>query len=196
MGRPSLAAERTRQILDAVERCVARTGLVRLTLDDVAREAGLKRSQLRHFVGNRDDLIRAAILHFSEAYWTSYADAVARVAPDERLDVVLNFLFEGAFVHEHPDEERVLDAIIAGTAGDPIARQALRDLYERFHRSAADELRRAFPEARPEDVVDVSYALMSLAESHATFVHLELDVARSERALRLARQWIATLKTS
>ena len=57
MGRPNLTEVRTAEILDAFERCVARYGLEGSSLERVAEEAGVKRSILRHYIGNRDEMI-------------------------------------------------------------------------------------------------------------------------------------------
>ena len=59
MGRPDLTETRTTEILDAFERCVGRYGLDGSSLERIAEEAGMKRSILRHYVGNRTDLIHA-----------------------------------------------------------------------------------------------------------------------------------------
>jgi len=193
MARPSIAEQRRRQILEAFATCVMRTGIVRLTLDDVAREANLQRSVLRHFVGNRDQLVQSAILHFSELYWRSFREHVDALPDAQRLDGVLGFLFDGPFSESHRDEGRLLDSLIAGTSGDPEAQTALREMYARFHEGVASELQHAFPDASPEAVRDVAYGVMGVAESHATLADLALPAATAERALRIARRLIAQL---
>ena len=62
MGRPSLANVRREQILDALERCLARDGLVGTTLEAVAEEAGVRRPVIRHYFGNRDELVAAVMM--------------------------------------------------------------------------------------------------------------------------------------
>ncbi|SLN31665.1 hypothetical protein TRL7639_01345 [Falsiruegeria litorea R37] len=57
MARPKMETERKAQILDALERIVLRDGLAKLTLAKVAEEAGLPRSLLRYFAGNKIDLV-------------------------------------------------------------------------------------------------------------------------------------------
>ena len=66
MPRPSVKTERTAEILDAFERSVARFGVEGSTLERIAEEAGLRRSLLRHYVGNRDDLLDALVERFLE----------------------------------------------------------------------------------------------------------------------------------
>ena len=61
MARPSLKEQRSKEILDAFERCVARYGVEGATLEKTAEEAGLQRSLLRHNIGNREDLLDALV---------------------------------------------------------------------------------------------------------------------------------------
>ena len=61
MARPSLANTRREEILDALERCLARRGLEGTTLESVAAEAGVARPVIRHYFGNRDVLLKAAL---------------------------------------------------------------------------------------------------------------------------------------
>ena len=57
MGRPKKDEARKEEILEAFERCVIREGITSTTLQKVADEAGLPRSLVRYFVGNRDEMI-------------------------------------------------------------------------------------------------------------------------------------------
>ena len=59
MGRPSLAEQRKEEILDAFGRCVAKFGLEGSSLEKIAEEAGMRRSILRHYLGNRDEMVIA-----------------------------------------------------------------------------------------------------------------------------------------
>jgi len=61
MARPSVADERREQILAAFEACVVRQGLDRTTLNDIAEAAGQPRSLIRHFTGNRENLVSLLI---------------------------------------------------------------------------------------------------------------------------------------
>jgi AcrR family transcriptional regulator len=57
-GEP--ASEQALRVVDATLRCVARWGLAKTTLDDVAREAGYSRATVyRMFPGGKDGLVQA-----------------------------------------------------------------------------------------------------------------------------------------
>jgi AcrR family transcriptional regulator len=61
MGRPSLADSRRAQILDAYEECVLQFGMEARSLEAIADQAGIKRSVVRHYMGNRAELRRAFV---------------------------------------------------------------------------------------------------------------------------------------
>lgn len=68
---------RTR-ILDAAIAALARFGLSRLSLEDVAREAGVSRQTLYRYFGSRDALITATILREEEAFIAQMVAAADR----------------------------------------------------------------------------------------------------------------------
>ena len=64
MARPSVKAERTEEILIAFEQCVALYGVEGATLERLASQSGLQRSLVRHYMGNRNELIIALVNRF------------------------------------------------------------------------------------------------------------------------------------
>ncbi|MEM7479305.1 MAG: TetR/AcrR family transcriptional regulator, partial [Planctomycetota bacterium] len=93
MGRPNLAEVRKVEILDAFERCVARFGLEGSSLEHIADEAGMKRSILRHYIGNRDDLVEALAGRVVQKY-RGYVDCfVESVSSKNRVNQLIDFLF-------------------------------------------------------------------------------------------------------
>ena len=60
-GQTSLAESRRAQILDAYEECVLQFGMEARSLEAIADQAGIKRSVVRHDMGNRAELRRAFV---------------------------------------------------------------------------------------------------------------------------------------
>jgi len=126
MARPSLAAERRDQILDALERCLRRRGLEGTTLDAVAREAGVQRPLIRHYFGNRDELLAAAVARAVARHGREIEAALAeRPARGRRgrLAALLDHLFLGGFGAD-PARDRIFrglraaaEAVIAAAVG-------------------------------------------------------------------------------
>ena len=96
VGRPSVVAERGRQILDAVEECIVTHGLAGTTLNRIADEAGLTRSNLAHFVGNRDEIIDAALERSVTRFTEQMQAQVADLSPEEQLRAFLDSALAGS----------------------------------------------------------------------------------------------------
>lgn len=97
---------RTR-ILDATLRAASRLGLARLSMDDVAREAGLSRQAVYYHFASRDELIAATILREEQAF----LDGMVRETRDHtELEDALRAAIRAALVaaREHPLLDRLL----------------------------------------------------------------------------------------
>jgi AcrR family transcriptional regulator len=70
------------RLLDATERCLRRSGLGRITMTDVAREAGLSRAWLYRQFPDKPSLVLATLARIDEQFW---ADAHARISAVEGL---------------------------------------------------------------------------------------------------------------
>lgn len=65
--RPELSSTQ-QEILAAAIRCVKRFGIERVTLNDIAKEAGVARSTVYSHYLNRDDVVRFALLHSAYSF--------------------------------------------------------------------------------------------------------------------------------
>ena len=89
------------RILEAVYACVARYGLAKTTVEDVARAAKLSRATLyRHFPGGRDQLLREVITWETGRFFGRLAEAVAGAADFPGL-LEEALLFAHRAVEEH-----------------------------------------------------------------------------------------------
>lgn len=189
MARPSLAATRREQILDALERCLVRDGLERTSLQSVAAEAGVARPLIRHYFGNRDALLAAAVERAMVAYRADLEAALRAQPPGgDCLDAFLDYLFLGRFVG-NADRDRIFQALFA-TADDAGSRRLLRDTYRRFEDVCVAALRTAAPEAPAAATRATAYAIACLAEQSATFLAIGFPRTRA-RAARSAAAALA-----
>ena len=147
-GRPSLAVERRRQILDAVEECVIRYGLDGSTLERIAAEAGVTRSNLAHFVGNRDEIIEAALTLSVNRYVEGMQARLSHLPVEDQLGAYLDLALEGS------DETRratvLLNALSATAVHDEHARGVLRSGLERADSWIGGLVHARYPDASPE----------------------------------------------
>jgi AcrR family transcriptional regulator len=95
------------RILDAAFGAVATFGLTRLTVEDVARQAGLSRQSVYRYFGSRDELIGALVIREVDAFLDAVREASAGHADVEAA------MRESALVclrtlREHPLLDRLL----------------------------------------------------------------------------------------
>ena len=104
---PNEATNRER-ILEGCYACVARHGIARTTVEDVAKEAGLSRATVyRVFPGGRDDLVRETVVWEMGRFFGRLAEAVAG-APDFATLIEEGLRFARAAILEHEVLQTVL----------------------------------------------------------------------------------------
>ena len=132
---PAPTADR---ILDAAFAAMAAHGLHRLSLEDVAREAGLSRQTVYRYFGSKDALVTAAILREEAVLLEHMAQAIAShddLRPAMEAAIVVGL----RAAREHPVLDRLLatepEALLPflTTGGGPVlsaARPVIEDLLE------------------------------------------------------------------
>jgi AcrR family transcriptional regulator len=103
-----MAASARERILEAVYACVARYGISKTTVEDVAREARLSRATVyRHFPGGKDELIAETIRWETGRFFIRLADAVVGAEGlAELLEEAL--IFAHRAIEQHEVLQRVL----------------------------------------------------------------------------------------
>ncbi len=160
MGRPSKKAERLEQILQAFHRCVARFGLEGSTLERIAEESGLQRSLVRHFAGNREDLILQLAERVVERSSREWAEFLSHLPAQGTIDALLDSLFDD----QYSDAEFVLvvESLIFAAGNNPALQQLMQAWMEQFSQEIESVLRKGFPDACSEDIASASFGLISL----------------------------------
>lgn len=179
VGRPPVRDHRRRQILDAFLDLVAANGLGGVSLDDVASAAGVQRAAIRHFVGNREHLIMAAI----EEITTS---AVDDLGTPSTFTAFAAALFSPRRVENLTVADDAWNALIPEALRLPGGRELVKASYDRLIAVIADALRRDYPDAPAAGIRDTAYAIACLAEQHFTFQRLGFPRARSGAAMDAA----------
>ena len=143
MPRPSLKAERTEEVLEAYERCVARYGVEGTTLERTAEEAGLTRTLIRHYVGNKDALLNALVERFSERSMHDNAVLFGSLPQGDRVSTLINWLFDPSLSNAH--SIRVAGALIMAARDYPKLARRMRSWTLEFVALVADELQSEYP---------------------------------------------------
>src|SRR5919199_1552499 len=103
---PSRGRER---LLEATYACVARYGIAKTTVEDVARQSGLSRATLyRYFPGGKDELVNQTIAWEAARFFERLAIAVAD-APDLGTLLVDAVMFAHRAFEEHAVLQKILE---------------------------------------------------------------------------------------
>ena len=193
MPRPALTEERTTLILDAFARCVARQGLDATSLENVADEAGVKRSILRHYIGNRDDLVQALVHRVLSNYRKDVAVMVASLPSQRTAHGLLDYLFWDGDEATGVDVQ-VVEAMIAASGRDDRLRDMLKTWIDEFNQVIAEILARDYPGAETQRCWDVAYGVVSIYYNHEALAPLHLPNKYRLAARQSAEALIETLK--
>ena len=181
MGRPSIAEERVEQILEATGRAIARYGVEGATLERVAAEAGLSRSLVRYFVGNRDALVAQYRPRLLDRYSTLPVRSVDGVPATQLL---LEALFD-----EQPDldDYAAIDAILAATRHDDTLRDDVLAFYSGMESAIAQAVQHDHADWDEQRVKDAAYQVLTAVYGHWTMHSLGFPSDRAEAAREQAR---------
>ena len=192
MGRPDLSETRRAEILDAFERCVARHGLDGSSLELVAEEAGMKRSVVRHYVGNREDMI-VSLAERVTTTWRNYLrEFVESLTPDKRVEQLLGFLLPTKS-QTGTDALLVIEGLIAAGEQRPEVRRLMSGYIEDVVSMTANQLALAHPQAKRIDCWSVAYGVVSIWFNHDSLAPLQLPTKYLKAARATARRLIDTL---
>jgi AcrR family transcriptional regulator len=175
--------ERRAEIVDAFIRLVAERGLEGVTLDEVASEAGVQRAAARHFVGNRPELIAAAIEELTRRYRSTVDEAIGTAPSIERL---IDALFGRVWVHDLSDVSHAFDVLMQEAARHEPTRVLVKQAYEVLLGEVDLALERSRPSMSAAERRDAAYAIACLAEHNVLMQQLGFPTARSIAAKRCA----------
>ena len=160
MPRPSLKDVRTTEILDAFMACVARHGIDGSTLERIAEVAGVGRPLLRHYLGNRDEMVDKLMNHVVTKFEHMTDDLVSWLPMTGRWDVLMDWLFDRR-IHSSANAA-VFQALIAASERYPDIRKPLTTFVHDFERTLVVELAAEFPDATEEQCRTVAGGVLSI----------------------------------
>lgn len=190
MVRAKIGDERREQILSAFEACVIREGLAKTTLQKVADEAGLPRSLVRYFIGNRGDMVPLLIDRMIERADNDLSGLKPKDDTVSTADMV-DFMFDFAFANE--TSNAIIGELWNLSDRDAEIRQRLAGLYQRMldkltEQMALDRIGRDERERKA-----AAHVLMSLGYGDASFATLFQKDWHRENAKLAAQDYLANL---
>lgn len=183
MARPSVKAERTAEILDAFERCVARLGIEGTTLERIAEESGLRRSLLRYHIGNREQMVQALADRFIESSKDEARKLLVAMPAAKTSLPLLNYLFSNS--NEH-NRRRILvaEALVSGADLYPAIKERMSQWYGNFVQLLCQVVRVDFPHASDAACREVAWGIVSLVFN----VQLLMALSNNDDFLRDGRR--------
>ncbi len=161
MPRPSLKDQRSHEILDAYLTCVARFGLEGATQARIAEEADVKRPLLRHYLGNKDEMINALSDHVIAGFAMSL-DGLQQTLPDKATP---SDLVDALFSESDGTDPRLMlayQALVAAVPDRPELRQGLLDSLTDFFDVVEEILRHAAPSASDANIRAVTQGISAI----------------------------------
>ena len=183
MGRPSVREQRREEILSALQNCVLDYGLAETTLAQIANRAGMAPSAINHFIGNRAEVIAAALERS-----TDYYETLVGSLTDESMSQVLDVLIgdESTQRNVEPGAMVLFGEMLALVPRDPQVRGRVEHALSSLRTLIAERLRVEYPEATPTELRAVSLSLMLLIDNLERHVVLGTIPAHSRRDVRRA----------
>ncbi|MGI9518390.1 MAG: TetR/AcrR family transcriptional regulator [Pirellulaceae bacterium] len=192
MGRPSLAEQRKTEILAAFGRCVARFGLEGSTLEKIAEEAGMRRSILRHYVGNRDELVEALADKVIADYRTETQALFEQLG--ERISAVrlVDFLLPNQPVGT-TEQLLVIEGLIGAAHEYPKVHKLVFEYIDNYVQQVASQLKLISPASTPKNRWNVAWGLVCISFNQESLLPLNLPARYLKGARSAARTLISTL---
>lgn len=161
MSRPSLQAIRSAELLGAYEICVARYGLDGATQERIAQQAGVKRTLLRHYLGNKDEMVDALIDHVVTRFDDETDLMIAALPAENQPGALLDILFGPLGITETTS---VLSIYALGAASEryPKARKDLIAATERMIDAVTQVLQHHYTQAPGENCRVAAFSICQL----------------------------------
>jgi TetR/AcrR family transcriptional repressor of bet genes len=196
MGRKSVARERRLQIIQATIECMSRHGVSGTTLERVAEIAGMARGHVRHFVGNREDLLVDAARAFffgPTAIENDDLDALSAAFPlvpdDVSIPEMLDELF-GAFAEPTSENAGALAFVDAARTMPAIQTIVVR-AYTGMQESLYAVIEKNIPQLRDEERRRLSYGLLAIAIGNIWLIDVTVADKSATDARAMAEAMIA-----
>ena len=182
VSRPLVSHDRRKRIIDAFITLVAERGLEDVKLADIAAASGVQQTNIRHFIGNRDDLIVAVIHDLMRRYEEGFAE-MSKGEPD--IAMMLRLFF--GLREEYSAEDRAYQLLEREAARNPATRGLIKHGWALTLGALEEALRRSYPRASTADIRDTAYIVACMAETNTALQELGYPRARARSAEKAAR---------
>jgi len=153
----------------------------------------MKRSILRHYVGNREDLVEALadrVIGKYEANFETHLATVSHITPVEQL---MSYLFPPQAVST-TESLLVVESLIAASATSTEIQKKMRGYVEYLIERSSELLRQSYPASSKQQCWSVAYGVISICFNHESLTPLQPPPKYLRAAKSSARALIDTLE--
>jgi AcrR family transcriptional regulator len=194
MPRLSIKEQRAKEIVSAFERCIVRNGINGAQLEKIAAESGIQRPALRHFIGNREELIYELTKSIAQEY-TQMLNTAGKLldqvgsSPD---DLLLLMFMQSRLTT--PERIIVFVNLYSISHRYPYVKKLLTKWYLDYVDWVALQLGKFKPKASKRDLEKTAIALVSMSFNFASLAPLEIEDADVNHILAAGSKLIKALK--
>lgn len=158
MARPSMANQRREEILDALELCILEKGIQATSLENIAEKAAMKRTILRHYIGNRDQIIIALSERWAQKYAQQWHELLSWLPSSNRGEALVDALFT---VHskEVVNNAVIGEAIFSEAKRLPEIKAHQQTVMHEFIQHISDTFAQEFPNVNRETIELIAHGL-------------------------------------
>jgi len=193
MARPSVKNERQQIILKAFTDCIADKGLNATTLDDIALKSQMRRSLLRHNVGNRTDLINQVAEYVSSEFEKIWKKQIEEFADDKGDDWLLQTLFNSEPGEDYQALIPAFFSLLASAHRYPEVSERLKRCFNVYVDDITKELAKRHPSASEANCREVSLGIVGIFFNWDSFLNLDLGKETAQLNSQLVKRLIETL---
>ncbi len=194
MARPSVKEERTEEILQAYERCIALYGVEGATLQKIAEEAGIARPLLRHHVGNSSDLLTMAVKRFVQRSEQAMQEAYEALPNDCTGRNFVYLLFHSSSSKVQHNDVMIAAAFIYASQTDAEIRKHMQGWLKNFTKNFTQQLQNFYPTADTEKVKNVSAGIIGIYFNVDSLTPLGKNTSFRKQSYQAALYLLETLK--
>jgi AcrR family transcriptional regulator len=188
--------EKARRLLDAANRIVIDEGYAALSIDSVARAAGVYKNAVRYYFGSKDGLVAALVEQEAPPELDDEMLKAVRELPAGSERVRRHMEAERA-ICEDPDSMRSFYEIFPHALRDPGLRRFLAELY-RYHRETDAKMLALPPGCDDAEVAALASLVVAVTDGLAAQLLIEpgdVDTARVYAAFaKMLDAYLVTLR--
>jgi AcrR family transcriptional regulator len=181
-----MAAQRTEEILDAFEVCILSHGITDTSLKVLAEQAQMKRTILRHYIGNRDQIIELLGERWFDHFAAQWQQTLHDLPVENRLEVLIDRLFSERD-SDNTQSMIIKEALFVEARRLPGLKVKLQKLMAQFIEAVSAEIQQHTPKLKADTTIDMAHGIYGIYMMSESLVALNLpeNISKLKNAAHL-----------